>query len=89
MGWSGRAPAPPAIEAGKGRQRQGARHVLESQQSAGRVPSTKILRPSSVIARLRHSGPFHYRPRERPAPEFLSFTVAFPRPVPEAQTKSC
>src|SRR6202171_6612695 len=26
-GWSGRAPAPPASEAGKGRQRQGARHV--------------------------------------------------------------
>jgi hypothetical protein len=31
MGWSGRAPAPPAIEAGKGRQRQGARHVREAQ----------------------------------------------------------
>src|SRR6266850_7380640 len=31
MGWSGRAPAPPAIEAGKGRQRQGARHVSDSQ----------------------------------------------------------
>ncbi len=28
MEWSGRAP-PPAIEAGKGRQRQGARHVSE------------------------------------------------------------
>ena len=27
MEWSGRAPAPPAIEAGKGRQRQGARYV--------------------------------------------------------------
>src|SRR5271154_4876919 len=27
MGWSGRAPAPPAMEAGKGRERQGARHV--------------------------------------------------------------
>ena len=27
MGWSGRAPAPPASEAGKGRQRRGARHV--------------------------------------------------------------
>jgi hypothetical protein len=26
MGWSGRVPATPAIEAGKGRQRQGARH---------------------------------------------------------------
>jgi transposase len=27
MGWSGRAPAPPANKAGKGRQRQGARYV--------------------------------------------------------------
>jgi hypothetical protein len=27
MEWSGRAPAPPASEAGQGRQRQGARHV--------------------------------------------------------------
>src|SRR6202047_2588719 len=33
MGWSGRAPAPPAIEAGKGRPRQGARHVSETQLS--------------------------------------------------------
>ena len=31
MGWSGRAPAPPAIEAGKGRQRQGARHGTDTQ----------------------------------------------------------
>ncbi len=31
MGWSGRAPAPPASEAGKGRQRQGARHVSDTQ----------------------------------------------------------
>ena len=31
MGWSGRAPAPPAIEAGKGRQRRGARHAREAQ----------------------------------------------------------
>jgi len=29
MEWSGYAPAPPAIEAGKGCQRQGARHVSE------------------------------------------------------------
>ena len=29
MEWSGRAPAPPAIEAGKGRQRQGARYVSQ------------------------------------------------------------
>src|SRR6266576_6205907 len=31
MGWSGRAPAPPASEVGKGRQRQGARHVSDTQ----------------------------------------------------------
>jgi|SRR5437016_5907269 hypothetical protein len=31
MGWSGRASAPPAIEAGKGRQRRGARHVTQAQ----------------------------------------------------------
>ena len=30
MGWSGRAPAPPAIEAGKGCERQGARHVSDT-----------------------------------------------------------
>ena len=29
MEWSGRAPAPPAMETGQGRQRQGARHVSE------------------------------------------------------------
>src|SRR5262245_26945043 len=31
MEWSGRAPAPPASEAGKGRQRRGARHVTQAQ----------------------------------------------------------
>src|ERR1700730_6524365 len=31
MGWSGRAPAPPASEAGEGHQRQGARHVSDTQ----------------------------------------------------------
>jgi hypothetical protein len=30
MGWSGRAPAPPASKAGKGRQRRGARHVSDT-----------------------------------------------------------
>ena len=30
MGWSGRAPALPAREAGKGRPKQGARHVSET-----------------------------------------------------------
>src|SRR5260370_37496821 len=33
MGWSGRAPALPARQAGKGRPRQGARHVSETQLS--------------------------------------------------------
>jgi transposase len=37
MGWSGRAPAPPASEAGKGRQRQGARHVSDIQLRDRRV----------------------------------------------------
>jgi hypothetical protein len=39
MGWSGRAPAPPASEAGKGRQRQGARGaiVLRQKWSRGQV----------------------------------------------------
>ena len=32
MEWSGRAPAPPAIVAGKGRQRRGARYVSQSQR---------------------------------------------------------
>jgi hypothetical protein len=36
MEWSGRAPAPSAIEAGKGRQRQGARYVSNTQNSDGR-----------------------------------------------------
>ena len=30
MGWSGRAPAPPAIEAGKGRRRRGARRAYQA-----------------------------------------------------------
>src|ERR1700691_6671262 len=32
MEWSGRAPAPPAIEAGNRRQRQGARHVSDTER---------------------------------------------------------
>src|SRR5262245_34843022 len=48
MGWSGRAPAPPAMEAGKGRQRRGARQchassILESPSSvsiSARTPFT-------------------------------------------------
>ena len=37
IGWSGRAPAPAAMEAGKGRQRQGARHVSENQHFNHRI----------------------------------------------------
>src|SRR5262245_53609098 len=36
MGWAGRAPAPPAREAGKGRQTRGARHVSQGQFSNSR-----------------------------------------------------
>jgi len=36
MGWSGRALAPPALEAGKGHQRQGARHVPEARECSCR-----------------------------------------------------
>jgi transposase len=36
MGWSGRAPAPPAGDAGKGQQRAGARHV---QRYSGAIAS--------------------------------------------------
>jgi hypothetical protein len=36
MGWSGRAPAPPAIKTGKGRQRRGARHVTQAEYSSSR-----------------------------------------------------
>src|SRR5882672_1655111 len=34
MGWSGRAPAPPASEAGKGRQRQGAHAMSQTPNTA-------------------------------------------------------
>ena len=33
MGWSGRVPAPPPSEAGRGRQSQGARHVTQAQSA--------------------------------------------------------
>src|SRR5262245_46463038 len=36
LGWAGRAPAPPAREAGKGRQTRGARHVSQGQFSNSR-----------------------------------------------------
>ena len=48
MEWSGRAPAPPAIEAGQGRQRQGARHVSNTQN---RDRSSRILAtPPDVLS---------------------------------------
>ena len=43
MEWSGRAPAPPASEAGKGRQRQGARHASETQSRDRRGPQPNLL----------------------------------------------
>src|SRR6266850_6238596 len=62
MGWSGRAPAPPASEAGKGRQRQGARHVSDTQYRDGRdrhryrqelthvpTPQTADIQPQSQV----------------------------------------
>src|SRR4029077_3247459 len=55
MGWSRRAPAPPAIEAGKGRQRRGARHVSADQRpSCGcwhRYRKKLLTRCRSVYAR--------------------------------------
>src|SRR5262249_43090080 len=43
MGWSGRAPAPPAGEAGKGRQRRGADHVTQAQCEAVQRPTMKFV----------------------------------------------
>jgi hypothetical protein len=36
MEWSGRAPAPPAMNAGRGPRRQGARHATETRHFARR-----------------------------------------------------
>jgi hypothetical protein len=47
MEWSGRAPAPSAIEAGKGRQRRGARYVPQSQQRSSISPLS-IVRVATV-----------------------------------------
>jgi hypothetical protein len=45
MGWSGRAPAPPAREAGKGRQRRGAlrRNSHGGQREGGRSASHPLM----------------------------------------------
>ena len=56
MGWSGRAPAPPAIEAGKGRQRQGARHVPDSSTAAIAVIGIDIGKNSFHIVGLDDRG---------------------------------
>ena len=56
MGWSGRAPAPPAIEAGKGRQRQGARHVSDSSTAAIAVIGIDIGKNSFHIVGLDERG---------------------------------
>jgi hypothetical protein len=51
MGWSGRAPAPPASEAGKGRQRQGARHVSDTQYRDRRDRHSAFRRPDPLDPR--------------------------------------
>ena len=56
MGWSGRAPAPPAIEAGKGRQRQGARHVSEHSNTAIAVIGIDIGKNSFHVVGLDQRG---------------------------------
>src|SRR5258708_12677816 len=43
MGWSGRAPAPPAGEAGKGGLRRGARHVTQAQFWNRRDPHAEAI----------------------------------------------
>ena len=55
MEWSGRAPAPPAIEAGQGRQRQGARHVFDSTDCDRRSRYILILEPPAGHAEVRPS----------------------------------
>jgi hypothetical protein len=56
MGWSGRAPAPPASDAGKGRQRQGARHVSDTQY---RDHSDRHRYRQELIPRRRQLGKIH------------------------------
>jgi hypothetical protein len=55
-GPSGRAAASPAIEAGKGHQRQGARHVSESPISAFAVIGIDIGKSSSQVVGLDGRG---------------------------------
>src|SRR5215471_1509670 len=65
MGWSGRAPAPPAGEAGKGRQRRGARHVTQARccnrRDRYRYRQELVSRRGSRLAW-----------RDRPTPEVVS-----------------
>jgi len=61
MEWSGRAPAPPAIEAGKGRQRQGARRVSELKHhdhDSRHVKLYSYLHHSPFAAPVQPLGPF-------------------------------
>src|SRR5262245_37270611 len=64
MGWSGRAPAPTAIEAGKGRQRRGACHVLQANYGiavlAGlrrQAAIAKCTRPSALFLEKKFPDP--------------------------------
>jgi transposase len=56
MEWSGRAPAPPTIEAGKGRQRQGARYVSNTQKTAIALVGIDIGKNSFHIVGLDQRG---------------------------------
>jgi hypothetical protein len=57
MEWSGRAPAPPAVEAGRGRQRQGARHVSDTQRHDHRNRH-RYHRQFVEVLLLRTAGPY-------------------------------
>src|SRR5215470_10069186 len=65
MGWSGRAPAPPAREAGKGCQRRGARHVTQAQCWNRR---DRYRYRQELVSRRGSRSAW----RDRPAPEVVS-----------------
>jgi hypothetical protein len=54
MGWSGRAPAPPASEAGKGRQRQGARGAIVLRQKWSRGLCGRLRVSKDFLHVLQH-----------------------------------
>src|SRR5262249_35911276 len=66
MGWSGRAPAPPAGERGKGRRRRGARHVTQAQCRNRR---DRYRYRQELVSRRGSRSAW----RDRPAPEVVSW----------------